>query len=82
MKEVKKFNYLLGMSMWMLTKEKKDELLKQRDQKLVELNELKLVNLQLNTYSVKDFVKPQTEHGPATSVINTNIIFRAAGNAI
>ncbi|XP_061378128.1 DNA topoisomerase 2 [Danaus plexippus] len=41
LKEVKKFNYLLGMSMWMLTKEKKDELLKQRDQKLTELETLK-----------------------------------------
>lgn len=41
LKEVKKFNYLLGMSMWMLTKEKKDELLKKRDQKLAELNALK-----------------------------------------
>ncbi|XP_048487438.1 DNA topoisomerase 2 isoform X1 [Plutella xylostella] len=41
LKEVRKFNYLLGMSMWMLTKEKKDELLKQRDQKLAELNALK-----------------------------------------
>ncbi|XP_028179353.1 DNA topoisomerase 2 isoform X1 [Ostrinia furnacalis] len=41
LKEVKKFNYLLGMSMWMLTKEKKDELLKQRDQKLAELTALK-----------------------------------------
>ncbi|XP_052741685.1 DNA topoisomerase 2 isoform X2 [Bicyclus anynana] len=41
LKEVKKFNYLLGMSMWMLTKEKKDELLKQRDQKLSELTALK-----------------------------------------
>ncbi|CAG9794048.1 unnamed protein product [Diatraea saccharalis] len=41
LKEVRKFNYLLGMSMWMLTKEKKDELLKQRDQKLAELAALK-----------------------------------------
>ncbi|XP_013188614.2 DNA topoisomerase 2 [Amyelois transitella] len=41
LKEVKKFNYLLGMSMWMLTKEKKEELLKQRDQKLTELTALK-----------------------------------------
>lgn len=41
LKEVKKFNYLLGMSMWMLTKEKKDELLKQRDKKLAELDALK-----------------------------------------
>lgn len=39
--DVKKFNYLLGMSMWMLTEEKKNELLKQRDQKLAELAVLK-----------------------------------------
>lgn len=38
LKDVKKYNYLLGMSMWMLTKEKKDDLLKQRDQKMSELN--------------------------------------------
>ncbi|KAJ9575916.1 hypothetical protein L9F63_007228, partial [Diploptera punctata] len=31
------YNYLLGMSMWSLTKEKKDELLKNRDEKLQEL---------------------------------------------
>ncbi|XP_048524898.1 DNA topoisomerase 2 isoform X2 [Dendroctonus ponderosae] len=39
--EVKKFDYLLGMSMWMLTEEKKNELLKQRDNKLTELDILK-----------------------------------------
>lgn len=39
--DVKKFDYLLGMSMWMLTEEKKNELLKQRDQKLSELADLK-----------------------------------------
>ncbi|XP_026468144.1 DNA topoisomerase 2 [Ctenocephalides felis] len=39
--DVKNFGYLLGMSMWMLTKEKKDELLKQRDIKLEELEILK-----------------------------------------
>lgn len=39
--DVKKFNYLLGMSMWMLTDEKKSELLKQRDQKLFEYDTLK-----------------------------------------
>lgn len=39
--DVKKFNYLLGMSMWMLTEEKKNELLKQRDQKLFEFDTLK-----------------------------------------
>lgn len=38
--DVKKFDYLLGMSMWMLTEEKKNELLKQRDNKLVELTAL------------------------------------------
>lgn len=41
MTDVKKFDYLLGMSMWMLTEERKNELLKQRDNKLSELNELK-----------------------------------------
>lgn len=35
--DVKKFDYLLGMSMWMLTEEKKNELLKQRDAKQSEL---------------------------------------------
>ncbi|XP_050072339.1 DNA topoisomerase 2 [Anopheles maculipalpis] len=38
--DVKKFNYLLGMSMWMLTEERKNEILKQRDQKLSELKAL------------------------------------------
>uniref|UniRef100_A0A182MCQ8 DNA topoisomerase 2 n=1 Tax=Anopheles culicifacies TaxID=139723 RepID=A0A182MCQ8_9DIPT len=38
--DVKKFNYLLGMSMWMLTEERKNEILKQRDQKLAELKSL------------------------------------------
>jgi hypothetical protein len=31
------YDYLLGMTMWTLTKEKKDELLKKRDDKLLEL---------------------------------------------
>lgn len=35
--DVKKYDYLLGMSMWMLTDERKNELLKQRDNKLSEL---------------------------------------------
>lgn len=39
--DVKKFDYLLGMSMWMLTDERKNELLKQRDNKLAELATLK-----------------------------------------
>lgn len=39
--DVKKFDYLLGMSMWMLTDERKNELLKQRDNKLSELTTLK-----------------------------------------
>ncbi|XP_058818092.1 DNA topoisomerase 2 [Topomyia yanbarensis] len=39
--DVKKFDYLLGMSMWMLTEERKNELLKQRDQKLADLAAIK-----------------------------------------
>uniref|UniRef100_A0A7N5ZV92 DNA topoisomerase 2 n=1 Tax=Anabas testudineus TaxID=64144 RepID=A0A7N5ZV92_ANATE len=35
------YNYLLSMPMWFLTKEKKEELCKQRDAKLTELNTLK-----------------------------------------
>ncbi|KAJ8404372.1 hypothetical protein AAFF_G00341450 [Aldrovandia affinis] len=35
------YNYLLSMPMWFLTKEKKEELCKQRDTKLTELNTLK-----------------------------------------
>ncbi|XP_030630895.1 DNA topoisomerase 2-alpha [Chanos chanos] len=38
------YNYLLNMPMWFLTKEKKDELCKQRDNKLTELNTLKRKN--------------------------------------
>jgi hypothetical protein len=34
------YDYLLGMTMWTLTKEKKDELLKKRDEKLAELKTL------------------------------------------
>lgn len=39
--DVQKYDYLLGMSMWMLTLEKKNQLLKQRDDKLTELNILR-----------------------------------------
>ncbi|KAM4624510.1 DNA topoisomerase 2-alpha [Polymixia lowei] len=35
------YNYLLSMPMWFLTKEKKEELCKQRDAKMTELNNLK-----------------------------------------
>lgn len=35
------YDYLLGMKMWSLTKERKDEILKQRDQKIQELKLLK-----------------------------------------
>lgn len=45
--DVKKFDYLLGMSMWMLTDERKNELLKQRDQKLSELAALKAKSVQM-----------------------------------
>lgn len=34
------FDYLLGMTMWTLTKEKKDELLRKKDEKLAELRAL------------------------------------------
>ncbi|KZC12629.1 PREDICTED: DNA topoisomerase 2 [Dufourea novaeangliae] len=34
------FDYLLGMTLWSLTKEKKDDLVKQRDEKLAELKRL------------------------------------------
>ncbi|KAL1264057.1 hypothetical protein QQF64_004412 [Cirrhinus molitorella] len=36
------YNYLLSMPMWFLTKEKKDELCRQRDAKMTELNTLKM----------------------------------------
>ncbi|KAG5882166.1 hypothetical protein JTB14_002890 [Gonioctena quinquepunctata] len=39
--EVKKYDYLLGMSMWMLTEERKNELLNQKETKLTELDMLK-----------------------------------------
>lgn len=39
--DVQKFDYLLGMSMWMLTEERKNELLMQRDAKMHELKILK-----------------------------------------
>lgn len=39
--DVQRYDYLLGMSMWMLTDERKNDLLKQRDNKLSELNLLK-----------------------------------------
>ncbi|KAF8771269.1 DNA topoisomerase 2-alpha-like [Argiope bruennichi] len=35
------YDYLLGMTLWSLTREKKDELLKKRDEKIKELNDLK-----------------------------------------
>ncbi|XP_022654783.1 DNA topoisomerase 2-like isoform X2 [Varroa destructor] len=39
--QTKNYDYLLGMTMWNLTYEKKEELLKKRDQKLSELDILK-----------------------------------------
>ncbi|XP_024882448.1 DNA topoisomerase 2 isoform X1 [Temnothorax curvispinosus] len=38
--EKENFDYLLGMTMWSLTKEKKDDLLRQRDEKIAELKRL------------------------------------------
>ncbi|XP_053674889.1 DNA topoisomerase 2 [Anopheles nili] len=45
--DVKKFDYLLGMSMWMLTDERKNEILKQRDMKLAELKALEAKTVQM-----------------------------------
>uniref|UniRef100_A0A182IK02 DNA topoisomerase 2 n=1 Tax=Anopheles atroparvus TaxID=41427 RepID=A0A182IK02_ANOAO len=44
--DVKKFDYLLGMSMWMLTEERKNEILKQRDAKLADLKALQAKTLE------------------------------------
>ncbi|XP_059617656.1 DNA topoisomerase 2 isoform X2 [Phlebotomus argentipes] len=41
LQDVKQFDYLVGMKMWMLTEEKKRELLNKKDTKLNELNILK-----------------------------------------
>ncbi|KAG7209142.1 hypothetical protein KM043_015285 [Ampulex compressa] len=38
--EKENFDYLLGMTLWSLTKERKDDLLKQRDEKVAELKRL------------------------------------------
>ncbi|KAL0111447.1 hypothetical protein PUN28_012974 [Cardiocondyla obscurior] len=38
--EKENYDYLLGMTMWNLTKEKKDELIRQRDEKIAELKRL------------------------------------------
>lgn len=38
--EKENYDYLLGMTMWTLTKEKKDDLLRQRDEKVAELKRL------------------------------------------
>lgn len=40
--ERENFDYLLGMTMWSLTKEKKDDLLRQRDEKVAELKRLQV----------------------------------------
>ncbi|XP_076766901.1 DNA topoisomerase 2-like [Xylocopa sonorina] len=40
--EKENFDYLLGMTLWSLTKEKKDELLRQRDAKIAELKRLQI----------------------------------------
>ncbi|XP_045462346.1 DNA topoisomerase 2 isoform X2 [Harmonia axyridis] len=55
--EVKKFDYLLGMSMWMLTEERKNELLRQRDNKVHELKVLKAKsNADLWTDDLNEFL--------------------------
>lgn len=66
------YNYLLGMAMWCLTKERKDELLKQRDQKAHELNVLmsktpkQLWNEDLDAFLVELEV---CEHVPSTNFV-------------
>ena len=40
--EKQNFDYLLGMTLWSLTKEKQDELLRQRDEKIAELKRLQV----------------------------------------
>ncbi|XP_024944592.1 DNA topoisomerase 2 isoform X2 [Cephus cinctus] len=40
--EKENYDYLLGMTMWSLTKERKDELLRQRDEKISELKRLQI----------------------------------------
>lgn len=40
--DVKKYDYLLNMSMWMLTEELKNQLINRRDAKIAELNALKV----------------------------------------
>lgn len=44
--DVKNFDYLLGMPMWMLTEERKNELLRQKGDKLTELETLKRKTIQ------------------------------------
>merc|ERR1711913_67275 len=39
--QASEFDYLMSMAMWNLTKEKKDQLLKKRDEKLQEVEKLK-----------------------------------------
>lgn len=40
------YNYLVGMSMWFLTEEKKQQLLREREQKLAELSKLKMMSIE------------------------------------
>lgn len=44
-KDVKKFNYLLGMALWYLTEERKNQLIKNRDMKIAELEALRATPL-------------------------------------
>lgn len=74
--DVKQFDYLLGMSFWMLTEERKNELLKQRDSKLADLDTLRrktpscLWKEDLNAFLEKlDIIeeKERKEEGAVTS---------------
>ncbi|XP_041462217.1 DNA topoisomerase 2-alpha-like isoform X1 [Lytechinus variegatus] len=71
------YNYLLGMALWSLTKEKKDELLKNRDDKARELEILKgktasmLWTEDLDLFSAElDRVEAQEKEDESTAVIS------------
>lgn len=56
------YDYLLGMTLWSLTRERKDELLKKRDEKIKELEDLKSKTpSDLWRIDLKDFMKELEE---------------------
>lgn len=74
--DVKKYDYLLGMSMWMLTDERKNELLKQRDNKLSELAILKAKtpeNIWLNDLEVLEKKLDEVEEKERQEELGVNM---------